>query len=536
MSRTSSGFKGIWERFPYAPEIYWHLVSGRDLNRRPRIQRMGQQLADWVSQARLASVQVEEAPKKVLMFTIVPIWVKHSSLLASAFAGLGHEVTLAYLPHEDWFTEESDYQLKLRNYFLEEMFKSADGLFTPVSWYQYGQETTLPADLHQSIKAVCDRDYQYTHQVEEVDESDPFMDWRLESNFSAAKAAYAWMQQQRPEVVLVPNGSILEFGAVYEVASYLGIRVVTYEFGEQLERIWLAQDQPVMLQDTNAMWSASKELPFSEEAQARIRELYASRMQAGLWQNFSRQWQDAPTVGGEAVRENLGLDGRPLVLMAANVIGDSLTLGRQVFSESMTEWIERTLAYFSAKEDVQFILRIHPGERFTTGPSVEDIVRRMVRDIPGHIRIISAKDPVNTYDLISAADLGIVYTTTVGMEMAMLGVPSVVVGKTHYRGKGFTHDPESWEAYFALLDRALTAPDSLLLSEEQIEQAWHYAHNFFFEYPRPFPWHLRHLDQDVDHWKPEDALSDPDLLGFRDTFNLLAGEPPAWKDLVGRSN
>ena len=37
-------------------------------------------------------------------------------------------------------------------------------------------------------------------------------------------------------------------------------------------------------------------------------------------------------------------------------------------------------------------------------------------------------------------------------------------------------------------------------------------------------------------WKPEDVLSDPDLLGFRDTFTLLTGEAPAWKDLVGKSN
>ena len=291
MSSPASGFKGLLKRFPYAPDIYWRLLKRGSLDGRPRIQKMQRLLADWVSQVRRADVLVQVDPKKVLMFSTIPIWMKHSNLLACAFAGLGHEVTLAYLPKEDWFTEESEYQIKLHNLILQEMFKSADGLFTPLSWYQYRQETLLPEGLHRAIEAVCRRDYQYTHQVEEVDESDPFMAWRRKNNFAAGKAALAWMQQHRPDVVLVPNGLILEFGVVYEVARYLDIPVVTYEFGEQLGRIWLAQNQPVMLQDTNAMWTSSKDLPFSEDAQGRIRELYASRMQAGLWQNFSRQWQ-----------------------------------------------------------------------------------------------------------------------------------------------------------------------------------------------------------------------------------------------------
>ena len=48
----------------------------------------------------------------------------------------------------------------------------------------------------------------------------------------------------------------------------------------------------------------------------------------------ARRWQGVPSEGGEKVRPALGLDERPIVLLATNVIGDSLTLGRQVFSNS----------------------------------------------------------------------------------------------------------------------------------------------------------------------------------------------------------
>lgn len=108
----------------------------------------------------------------------------------------------------------------------------------------------------------------------------------------------------------------------------------------------------------------------------------------------------------------------------------------------MTEWLERSLDFFARRPDVQLVVRIHPGERYTKGPSVADVIHRRLPELPEHIHLVGAGDPVNTYDLVEIADLGLVYTTTVGMEMAMSGVPAIVIGQTHYREKGFTLDPQ----------------------------------------------------------------------------------------------
>ena len=53
-------------------------------------------------------------------------------------------------------------------------------------------------------------------------------------------------------------------------------------------------------------------------------------------------------------------------------------------------------------------------------------MRQVLPRLPEHIRLIGPKEKVNTYDLVEVADLGLVYTTTVGMEMAMNGVPVIV--------------------------------------------------------------------------------------------------------------
>src|SRR5690349_23162463 len=48
------------------------------------------------------------------------------------------------------------------------------------------------------------------------------------------------------------------------------------------------------------------------------------------------------------------------------------------------------------------------------------------------------------------------YTTTVGVETAMNGIPVISCGDTHYRDRGFTIDPDSWDEYFATLERVLS--------------------------------------------------------------------------------
>jgi len=448
--------------------------------------------------------------------------------LGMTMAGLGHSVTLAYSPYARWQQPIDAFNLRRQNVYAEGVLTRAAPLLKVIPLLNQAKTTPLPVALHQAVQLVSLRDTQYTMQVEEVSLQGALYQLRLQRNQEAACAAYAYLQKHKPDVIILPNGTILEFGVIYQVARFLGIPTVTYEFGEQRERIWVAQDAEVMRQETNELWWMHQDQPLTPDQLAQVRKLFASRQRGSLWENFARRWQGVPSEGGAQVRKNLGLDGRPIVLLATNVIGDSLTLGRQVFSDSMTEWLERTVRYFAARPDVQLVARIHPGELITKGPSVADVVHKALPGLSEHIHLVPADAKVNTYDLVEIADLGLVYTTTVGMEMAMSGVPVIVVGNTHYRGKGFTLDPASWDDYFVLLTDALSARSPARLSQAQVEQAWNYAYRFFFEYPQPFPWHLVHFWKDLEEWPVSRVLGAEGLSVFRRTFDYLAGEPIRW--------
>jgi hypothetical protein len=149
--------------------------------------------------------------------------------------------------------------------------------------------------------------------------------------------------------------------------------------------------------------------------------------------------------------------------------------------------------------------------------------------------VIAPTEKVNTYDLIAAADVGLVYTTTVGMEMAMSGIPVIVVGNTHYRGRGFTQDPDSWVQYYKVLKALLENPAEYRLTQEQIDQAWAYAYRFFFNYPLPFPWHLVYLWQDYANRPLGGLVKSSEWKTYRDTFDYLAGKPLDWQEIRKKS-
>jgi hypothetical protein len=530
-----TALKRILGELPLTAEVYWQIrQSGKPVNRSFSLRRAQKELPEWRAAVEAALKQPAWSKngttrRKVLLFAELHYWIEHAALLGMALAGRGHTISLAYVPYPNWRKPINRFDLRRHNAYGQSVLSQAAPYLQAFSLLELHSPISLPEELAASILEITQRDVQYTLQVEDVDPHNELYRLRLERNTQAAQAILAWMQAHKPDVVITPNGSILEMGAVYQAARSLGIPAVTYEFGEQRGRIWLAQNAEVMRQETDALWAARRGVPLNETQWEQVRNLFASRQRADLWQNFARRWQGSPNQGGEQVRVDLKLDARPVILLAANVIGDSLTLGRQVFSNNMTEWLQRTVEYFATRPETQLVVRIHPGERYTKGPSVADVVRQILPEQRENIHLVAADDPVNTYDLLEIADLGLVYTTTVGLEMAMSGVPAIVAGQTHYRAKGFTLDPPGWEGYFDLLGAALSEPSARPLSREQVELAWNYAYRFFFEYPHPFPWHLLGVWDELEEWPLSRVLSDEGQGTFGDTFRYLLGEPIQWE-------
>jgi hypothetical protein len=519
---------------PFTAEIDWMLRS----KHRPRRDHFN---LDRLQKSLPASCAVVEPiaknasrGRKVLFFATLHYWIEQSAYLGLVLAGMGHDVTLLTLPYSEWHKQKDKFTQRQRVLHTKDALDSLSPLIQHASMLDLKPVSNLPASLLADIEEVSLWDAQYTLMREEVDMNHAgdraVYDLRIERNTFAAKAALEWMQTNKPDVVLVPNGLILELGIVFRVARHLGIDAVTYEFNDQREQIWLAQNSSIMQQETDYLVEARCSLPISDEMFERVADLENARRGARVWGKSKRLWQYVSSQGAAETRKMLNLDDRPVVMLAANVLGDSLTLGRDIFSASMTEWITKTVQYFAKRTDVQLVIRVHPGEKLVPqAKSMGTVVKEALPEIPSHIHIIGALDNINTYDLIEIADVGLAYTTTVGLETAMNGRPVISCGRTHYRRRGITLDPNTWDEYYATLEEVLGDIPAHQMDEKQIEFAWNYAYRFFFEYPRPFPWRLMNFWDDLEVWPLEKVLSDEGMAQFKDTFGFLVGEPFTWK-------
>lgn len=532
LSARRETIKNILGQIPFSAELYWLIRQrGKPIRSRFTLRNLNDRLPEITKQATALRRNTRPG-KKVFVFATLHYWIEHAALLSIALASQGHRVTFGFLPYADWRKSINLFDLRRQNAYARKVLSTASPVMDTISFLNSRQSyKPLPEPLMEIARQISSFDYQYTFQNEEVDTDSATYLLRMDRNKAIARSAYQWLRVNRPDVVIIPNGTIQELGVVYQVSKQLKIPVVTYEFGDQRRRIWLAQNNEVMRQETENLWLARREMPLSEEQYERLRGMFAARQRADLWENFSRRWQDAPMQGGEKARAELGLDERPVVLLATNVLGDSLTLGRQVFSASMAEWIERTVQYFAGRPDIQLVIRIHPGEILTHGLSMDSVVRSVLPTLPEFIHLIGPQDKLNTYDLIDVADLGLVYTTTVGLEMALKGVPVIVTGQTHYRNRGFTLDPDSWVRYYKTIGGVLEDPAGSRLTHEQVELAWRYAYRFFFEFPRPFPWHLVRLWDDYRTMPLKDVFEPENMELFAPTFDYLVGEPIDWKSI-----
>jgi len=528
MKAPKEMLKTLLGELPGTAEIYWLLRQGQYSGGHFSLRRLQKYLPQLLAQT-MPFAQAASPGRQVFIFATLHYWIEHAALLGLALTGQGHRVTLAYLPYADWRKPLNRFDLRRRDMYTLSILRLAELLLKPLSLLQAQPVKALPSSLQSLIDQVTVFDTQYTLQIEDVNPLMGIYRLRRERNNFAACTTFGYFQAHRADVVIVPNGMILEFGAIYEVARHLGIPVVSYEFGDQANRVWMAQESQIVRHETDDLWESRRPLPLSKVQREWLEKLLKGRQNTTPDSTFARLYpQFADVQGGKRVRAVLGLDSRPVVLLPTNVLGDSLTLGRQVFTATMTEWITRLVHYFVNHPEVQLVVRIHPGEVISRGPSIREEIEKVVPELPEHIHFVNPKDPINTYDLLEIADLGLVYTTTTGLEMATRGIPVIIGGKTHYRNRGFTIDPNSWDEYFASLDRVLADLPGHRLTPEQLGLAWNYAYRFFREYPRPFPWHLACYWDDLRERPMEYVLSAEGQAQYASTFRQMAGEPMDW--------
>jgi hypothetical protein len=166
-------------------------------------------------------------------------------------------------------------------------------------------------------------------------------------------------------------------------------------------------------------------------------------------------FQLAPATGAVA-------DGAEL-FVPLNLRWDAAALSRLRLFESVDHWLTSLLEWISHHPTARITVRQHPIERHALTRSVDDLSGIFARyaHLGDRVRFFAADEVVNSYDHMRAAKVVLPFTSSVGLEAAMLGVPVALATDAYYDKLPFVYKAPTVEDYFGFIERSLAGEESI---------------------------------------------------------------------------
>lgn len=283
----------------------------------------------------------------------------------------------------------------------------------------------------------------------------------------------------QPDKLYVLNGLFFAEGILLAAARVRGVPVVTHEVGFLPNTQVFAHNRIAGHFDRDDIWPEYKDVALLAHEAEQLDTYLAGRRGGG---QDAAKYYPSIEEDKKAIVQRLGLDvNKRLAVAFTNILWDSAVLDRNRAFGSMVEWLDETIKYFCEHDDVQLLIRVHPAEvRLSMQETREQVVPLLMSRHPNlsnNVKIIPPESDVSSYALMQMSDVGLVYTSTTGLEMSLLGKPVIVTGKTHYAGKGFTLDAKDRDDYLHLVGNIAQIEP---LSPRLLEMARRYAYLFFF--------------------------------------------------------
>lgn len=308
---------------------------------------------------------------------------------------------------------------------------------------------------------------------------------RVERNTAALFSFLALIENAAMPVVYMPNGRLMESGVIRRICQKRAIPYVTYEsYGTDNRSMFLSKNKACIDLDISEIWEKIKEVPLTQEQNVWMEKLisnrhYPSRLIHPGKNYIDRQYHevDIDAELSPHIKAFLAESGKT-ALLCGNVTWDSQALGKGIFYKTTVDWVLDTIQFFIDEHpEWKLIIRAHPDEkRWASEDRLSELIEFKLKSVRHRILIISSSEDVNTYRLISHANVALVWTSMIGCEIALRGVPVMTVADSHFRGKEFTIDTATQEEYKNQLTQAMNGNiGTLSIEETDLAKRYYYA-------------------------------------------------------------
>ncbi len=471
-------------------------------------------------------------PKSIFLFCAYRAVYTTHLVLAVLLVWRGHKVTIGYLPKL-----QSPNKPPLKDHpsakpYLHSIMSRIAGLtggrITCVDLSE--NMSSAPIDS-EAARSQARYDTMMAYQKEDLDLADPVVrglfDHYVEAGERAQVAIRNHLKDNRYDIYLVGNGCTFEGSHACRIFKEAGYPVNTFEkFAFRGVRVINHGDHFLNGDDIDVIWNRRDELGYGREpywstfrqrAEESLRERSRGSTSTWLW-----ELQQAGQQSAEAAFETAGLnENSEFVLICPNVPFDA---GYEKITDvfaSMKEWIFATVKYLLEETNQIVVVRCHPSEYVWWGG--KEPVSQLLADAgfkaSERLVIIPGKAKVNTYRLMERCRFGVVFSSSTGLEMAMLGKHVVVGSNVIYSRRGFTHDARSREAYFQNLLTLANANNlgSIDKSQQELATLFYFVYHWVAQYPYPFD-----KPSSLVRRAPKDVLRSAEMVDYLPYLDLLS--------------
>lgn len=263
----------------------------------------------------------------------------------------------------------------------------------------------------------------------------------LYSGYLACGGLSRALAEVKPDVQLLFNGRMSSTRIALELGKRAGVRTICEERGGAPGYVKLIDNADCLdLGHVERLWEIWKEVPLSPDEIEELDQLLRGRRvgQQMEFKPFSPALADL-----QETRRQLDLrPDRPIWVLFTSSIDESANYeGFAGAFQDQGAWIQACLEYLGRNPDIQLVIRVHPnvGSRNSLGVNAEDIrfFRELAERTPSNVRVVQSHDPVSSYSLMLVGDVGLVWHSTAGTEMAALGKPVLRAGGGFLRAADF---------------------------------------------------------------------------------------------------
>ena len=314
----------------------------------------------------------------------------------------------------------------------------------------------------------------------------------VKSGLKTYLASKKLFQIKKYDELLMNHGIYIPQGVVSSVAKEKKINITNWNTGIRKQSFCLTRDDTYhrsLIYEDNNYW---QNLSFNKKIDHRITSYLDSRLHGKKdWIYFHSK----PSFDVDNLFEKMNIDtSKPIIGMPTNVIWDAQIDFPSNFFKSILEWVFYTIDYFSKRDDIQLLIRVHPAEVNSTKPSqqrIKDEIFKKYKSLPSNIFIVDAENNISTYPLMEKCNSILIYGTRMGIELSAKNIPVIVCAEGFIRNKKIAIDINSKDHYLSELNK-LPIKDFKI----DIERAKKYAYHFFFR--RMIP--VRSITEVVNNW------------------------------------